>query len=326
MAMDAKHGFLKELERALGDEIKYAEMAPILRITADLLEGYDMRSVAVWDNEQDDCLDCYISAMTVGNRSQKTIDRYQYIIKRMMAYVHVPTRRITVHHLRSYLQAEKARGISDNTLEGYREIFSAYFNWLQRERLIDENPVINLGAVKCEQRDPKPYTPVELELLNQNCANDLERAVLAFLESTGCRVSEMCACDRSNVNIATLECEVHGKGNKWRTVFLDDVAGMLIGKYLATRTDDDPALFRSHMKRRISANGVRVMLKRIAKRANVAHCHPHKFRRTLATGLNRHGMAVEEIAKILGHAKLDTTMKYVRLNKDDVKANYRRFA
>lgn len=326
MAMDAKHDFLRELEHSLGDTVKYAEMAVVLRITADILEGYDMRSIASMPEDQDDCLDCYVAAMTVSNRSQKTIDRYCYIIKRMMAYVHVSTRRITVHHLRSYLQAEKARGISDTTIEGYRQIYSAYFNWLQKEGLIDHNPVVNLGAIKCEKKSPDPYTAVEIEMMNQSCASVREKAVLAFLESTGCRVSEMCACNRDSINLTTLECKVHGKGNKWRTVFIDEVAAMLISKYLETRTDDDPALFVSVRKTRITTSGVRDILKRIAKRADVSHCHPHKFRRTLATNLQRHGMPVEEVAMIMGHEKLDTTMKYVKLNKDDVKANYRRYA
>jgi site-specific recombinase XerD len=68
------------------------------------------------------------------------------------------------------------------------------------------------------------------------------------------------------------------------------------------------------------------MLKNLAKKAGVDHVHPHKFRRTLATNLNRHGMPIQEVAKILGHEKLDTTMKYVNLIKDDVKASYRRYA
>ena len=68
------------------------------------------------------------------------------------------------------------------------------------------------------------------------------------------------------------------------------------------------------------------MLNQLAEKAGVEHVHPHKFRRTLATDLTRHGMPIQEVAKILGHEKLDTTMKYVVLNKDDIKASYRRFA
>jgi site-specific recombinase XerD len=54
--------------------------------------------------------------------------------------------------------------------------------------------------------------------------------------------------------------------------------------------------------------------------------HPHKFRRTLATELTRRGMPVQEVAKILGHEKLDTTMGYLVLNNDSVRSSYRRFS
>ena len=54
--------------------------------------------------------------------------------------------------------------------------------------------------------------------------------------------------------------------------------------------------------------GVREMLRNIGKRANISNVHPHRFRRTLATNLINRGMPVQEVAKILGHEKLDTTM------------------
>ena len=67
------------------------------------------------------------------------------------------------------------------------------------------------------------------------------------------------------------------------------------------------------------------MLNKLAKYADVEHVHPHKFRRTLATSLNRRGMPIEQVAAILGHEKLDTTMQYVVLNDEDTKNYYRRF-
>jgi site-specific recombinase XerD len=54
--------------------------------------------------------------------------------------------------------------------------------------------------------------------------------------------------------------------------------------------------------------------------------HPHKFRRTLATSLIAHGMPIQEVAAILGHDKLDTTMKYIKLDKNTIKNNYKRYA
>ena len=68
------------------------------------------------------------------------------------------------------------------------------------------------------------------------------------------------------------------------------------------------------------------MLKILGRDAGVDHVHPHKFRRTLATDLARHGMPIQEVASLLGHEKLDTTMRYVVLNREDMKFDYRRFA
>lgn len=49
-------------------------------------------------------------------------------------------------------------------------------------------------------------------------------------------------------------------------------------------------------------------LQKIEKISGVANIHPHRFRRTLATSLIKHGMPIQEVARILGHDKIDTTM------------------
>ena len=150
--------------------------------------------------------------------------------------------------------------------------------------------------------------------------------MLAFMLSTGCRISEMCQLNRDDVDLNTMECRVLGKGNKERIVFLDQVAAMLLREYLAQRTDDSPALFVGRLTNRLSPNGVRKMLSVISESSTVERVHPHKFRRTLATSLIRHGMPIQEVAAILGHDKLDTTMQYVIMDKTDVKNAYRRYA
>ena len=325
MAIDAKVSFMNQLKQQMADTLTVDQMAKMESAGFSLLDRFDVMEL-IDDAGPDDLLDSYVAAMQVECRSQKTIDRYVYEIGRLMAFVKVPTRRISVYHLRQYIAAEKARGIQDSMLEGLREIFTAYFNWLQRECLIDRNPTTNLGVIKCAKKEKKTYTERELERLNRCCHNLRDRAILHFLRSTGCRISEVIQLDRSVVNIEALECVVHGKGNKERTVYLDEVAAMVLSEYLDSRTDDNPALFVNRYNERLQAGGVREMLNNLADEAQVEHVHPHKFRRTLATDLTRHGMPIQEVAKILGHEKLDTTMKYVVLNKDDIKASYRRYA
>ena len=323
--IDAKVSFMDQLTEQMASVLTMEQIGKLSSAVSQLLDHFDMTEYRDEENMQDDMLGSYVAALKVECRSQKTIDRYVYIIGKLMEFVKIPTRRITVHHLRAFLSQEKERGICENTLEGYREIFSAYFNWLQRESLIDRNPCVNLGVIKVPKKEKKTYTDAELERLNWFCGNIRNRAILHFLRSTGCRISEVTELNRDAVNLDALECVVHGKGNKDRTVYLDEVAGMLLQQYLETRTDDSSALFVNRYGNRLKPGGVRMMLNELAEKAQVEHVHPHKFRRTLATDLTRHGMPIQEVAKILGHEKLDTTMKYVILNKDDIKASYRRY-
>ena len=323
--IDAKISFVEQLKEELKDQLTMEQISRMMSAAYRILDRFEMSEIPDEETETDDMLNSYVSALKVECRSQKTIDRYVYIIGKLMDFANVPTRRVSVHHLRNFLTQEKERGICENTLEGYREIFSAYFNWLQRESLIDKNPCVNLGVIKVPKKEKKTYTDAELERLNWFCGNIRNRAILHFLRSTGCRISEVTELNRDAVNLEALECVVHGKGNKERTVYLDEVAGMLLQQYLNERRDAVPALFVNRFGDRLKPGGVRVMLNELAEKAQVEHVHPHKFRRTLATDLTRHGMPIQEVAKILGHEKLDTTMKYVVLNKDDIKASYRRF-
>ena len=136
----------------------------------------------------------------------------------------------------------------------------------------------------------------------------------------------MTSLNRGDVDLTRLECTVLGKGNKQRTVYFGPVAGMVIREYLEERKDSDPALFIGKFGERLQPGGVRTMLKRIGSEAGVEHVHPHKFRRTRATTLIRHGMAVQDVAAILGHEKIDTTMKSVVMDQKQVKSAYERYA
>lgn len=325
MAIDAKVNFISQLKEQLADVLTVEQMARMESIGFSLLDGFEMQTVAE-ENGPDDLLDSYVAALRVGCRSRKTIERYVYIIGRLMDYAKVPTRRISVYHLRGFIAAEKERGVQESTLDGYRSIFSAYFGWLWRETLIDKNPCANLGVIKVAKKEKRAYTEWEMEKLNRSCTCIRDRAILHFLRSTGCRISEVTGLNRDQVNLDKQECVVHGKGNKDRLVYLDDVAGIVLAEYLESRTDELPALFVGKRGERLQPGGVRCMLKVLAEKAGVDHVHPHKFRRTLATDLARHGMPIQEVARVLGHERIDTTMQYVVLNRDDIKASYRRYA
>lgn len=326
MAFEAKALFMKDLEREFFDILTASDMAKTLSIISEQLSSYDMNRLSYDDRREDDLLEIYLSALTVEGRSKATINRYRYIIGRMIDSTGVGSRSMTIYHLRKYLSDEKSRGISDRTLESTRQVFSAYFNWLQREGLIQSNPTANLGSIKFKKKVKQIYSDMEIERLKIECTNIRDKAIISFLLSTGCRISEMLNLNRDDIDFNSLECKVVGKGNKERTVYIDAVTAMYVKEYIFSRSDYDKSLFLNSRGARLTASGVRIVLRKLAKKCGMDDVYPHKFRRTLATNLIRHGMPIQEVAAILGHDKLDTTMQYVILDNTDVKNAYRKFA
>ena len=327
MAIDARVSFMNQLQNRLSETVTINMMTTILAAFSDIAEKFDMREMDE-DEEKDDLLDCFLNAMAVQGRSEQTIDNYRRVLTMMMEAVKVKTRKITVYHLRQYITGLKERGVKDSTREGYRQVCSSYFGWLHREGLIEKNPVSNLGTIKVGKHQKETFSQTDLVKMQDACTNIRDRAIVAFLASTGCRVAELVGMDRDALkfNPDGAECIVRGKGNKERKVYLTAVAAMLVRRYMKERKDDNPALFVNRYKERFKTNGIRDFLKRIELASGVHHVHPHKFRRTLATEMSRKGMPIQEVAKILGHDKLETTMEYVQLSDEDTKQSYRRYA
>ena len=76
---------------------------------------------------------------------------------------------------------------------------------------------------------------------------------------------------------------------------------------------------------RLTVSGIEEILRKVGLRANVENVHPHRFRRTSATDLLRAGMPIEEVKEYLGHEKLDTTMIYCTVSRDNVRNSHKRY-
>lgn len=326
MSIAAKQTLLKNIQKQLGSTLTVDNLSVVVDVLTKQLDQFEVESIPITqDIDSNDLLQVYLDTKRIEGRSEKTIERYRYILTKMLKQINVQIRQVTVFHLRSYLMKQKTDGKSDSTLEGEREIFTAFFGWLHKESLLKENPAANLSPIRCQKKVRLPYSDVDLEKLKEACTCSRDKAIIAFLFSTGCRISEVCQLNRENVDLINKECTVLGKGNKERTVFLNDVTVMLIKRYMKERMDEYPSLFSGKGSERMTPGGVRAMLKRLEKRSGVEHVHPHRFRRTLATELIDHGMPIQEVASILGHDKIDTTMTYVYVSKTNVRSSYNKY-
>ena len=76
---------------------------------------------------------------------------------------------------------------------------------------------------------------------------------------------------------------------------------------------------------RLTVSGVEELLRKLGKSTGISKVHPHRFRRTMATNILNKGMPIEEVREILGHVKLDTTMIYCQVNKENVRHNHKKY-
>lgn len=328
MSLIANRTFVSSLQEKLSDTMPLSMLKTTLDAVSELLAGYDIEQIptcAAGDN--DFMLDAYINAMRSEGLSDKTLNRYRYILSRALKAFQVPTQGVTNYHIRKYFSDEMERGIKDTTVRGYYWCFSAYFGWLHRDGLIQRNPMSNIGKIKCQKKVKEVFSEVDIEKLKQACDNPRDLAIVCFLKSTCCRISEVTQLNRDDVDFIHNQCIVLGKGNKQRTVYIGSVTAMILKAYLDSRTDDSEALFYGkRADHRLQPNGVRVMLHKLEKKTGVHHVHPHKFRRTEITELVNRGMPIEQVKTLAGHEKLDTTMGYVVIDQNNVKNNYMKFA
>ena len=152
-------------------------------------------------------------------------------------------------------------------------------------------------------------------------------AMIDLLASTGMRVGELVGLNREDISFHERESVVFGKGGNERVVYFDARTKIHLQNYLDSRTDANPALFVSltlpHARLRVG--GVETRLREIGKRTALQKVHPHKFRRTLATRAIDKGMPIEQVQRLLGHVKIDTTMHYAMVNQSNVKNSHRKF-
>ncbi|HIT65828.1 MAG TPA: site-specific integrase [Candidatus Merdisoma merdipullorum] len=262
-------------------------------------------------------IDCFAACKKLEGCKDSTLDQYLRTAKRLFALVGKGYREITKDDVRYYL-AVRAPQVGPNTLVNERRNLSSFFGWLHDEGHIPRNPV---KTIKVRGQDVEViFFSVDEEIAIREVQCSLrDKAIIAFCFSTGVRVGELAAMDRSNVDLLNASVTFRGeKGRtgKFRTVYLDQWARRYLGKYLMSRTDNNPALFVSErvydgQPRRLGNVAIEKITKAVVKKAGVETIGTvHVFRRTFATRLAERGCPIEVLQELMGHADPATTLKH----------------
>lgn len=273
-------------------------------------------------------LNLFVAAKKIEGCSENTLKYYANTLTKMIETIQKNVCQIDTNDLRYYLSTyHSTHNTSKVTLDNIRRILSTFFAWLEDEDYITKSPVRRIHKVKTTKIVKETLSDEQLEQLRDQCIHPRDRALVDLLASTGIRVGELVHLNRTDINFNERECIVLGKGDKERPVYFDAKTKLHLRQYLNSRTDSNPALFVTLNSpwRRLSIAAVENSLHRLGETSNVQNVHPHKFRRTMATMAIEKGMPIEQVQKLLGHAKIDTTLHYALVNQSNVKIAHRRY-
>lgn len=273
-------------------------------------------------------INSFISAKEVEGCSTRTIKYYREIIEKMINVLDKSIKDITTEEIRNYLSEYKDNNkCNATTIDNLRRVFSSFFSWLEDEDYIIKSPVRRIHKVKTPTTIKETFSDENLERLRDTskCIRDL--VLIELLFSTGIRVGELTKLNIADINFEDRSCKVVGKGNKQREVYFDARTKIHLKQYINTRKDENEALFVSKNKpyQRLSISGIELIVRKLGLQTEINRVHPHKFRRTLATMAIDKGMPIEQVQKLLGHVKIETTMHYAMVNQNNVKISHRKY-
>lgn len=260
--------------------------------------------------------------------SPLTLKNYKYQVGMLIRYFgDCDLNDITLESLKEYL-VTKGSHLKPSSLGLRIRIIRAIFRWASDEGYCINNPARRLKEPKLGSRVPKALSEEETVLLQEGCISVLEKSLISFMYSSGCRIGEIHKLNRNSINWENRSCIVNGKGDKEREVYFDIKAMIYLKKYLNQRNDLDMALFVTERKpyRRTSIAQLRRIIKRVAKRSEVLNnVTPHQLRHSFATHLLNNGAPMEGIKELLGHQKIETTQIYACLSSNRRKEIHARY-
>ena len=327
-----KETFLEAVIHRLESNFTAEQIAMVAGIVKDELFKYEISTKAsdeeVRKRENSQLVGVFLSAKRIEGCSEKTIHYYQSSIEKLLMAIQKQVCEITTNDIRCYLATQQdTRQLSKVTIDNLRRIFSSFFSWLEDEDYITKSPVRRIHKVRTDILVKEVLSDESMEVLRDSCTEIRDIAMIDLLASTGIRVGELVKMNRDDIDFQERQCVVFGKGNKEREVYFNARTKIHLKRYLEQRTDSNPALFvgLSAPYTRLSISGVESRLRLLGKRANIIKVHPHKFRRTLATMAIDKGMPIEQVQKLLGHVKIDTTLHYAMVNQTNVKLAHRKY-
>ncbi|PIC71014.1 site-specific tyrosine recombinase/integron integrase [Sporosarcina sp. P17b] len=321
-------------EMLISDIVGYiSELVPIdidktRNSLSTLVSNYHIQKVEQEEVHPDlhDKIKLFLSTKKLEGLSQTTLKGYGLELKIFAESVKKKTEDVTAADIRVYLGSFDKLKMS--SISKKLSVLKSFFSWLTAEEVILRDPTTRLKPPKKEKRAPKALTIEELEMMRESCQTNRQRALLEILYATGCRLSELQALNKADINYQSMSCSVIGKGDKEREVYFSFKAMYHLRKYLMNRTDDVEALIVTERKpyRRMQNRAIQREIDKIASQAGIKKSvSPHTLRHTFATLTLNNGADIVAVQHLLGHSDPSTTQGYAVLSDERKREQHKKF-
>jgi site-specific recombinase XerD len=242
----------------------------------------------------------------------------------------------TISEYIHYLNAKNGGVLAPATVSRRLSVLSAFYEFLRNNSDGNiRNPVTRVKRPRIDNELPRAVEDNALVTLVDGITDVRDRAIVLLFVYSGLRLSELCQLNKNTILSRMRKTpegsvqyfgtgEVMGKGRKRRQFMVGPTALQALGEYIKeSRTkDDNPALFLSERRQRISCRNVQDVLDRWCKRLGVPHIHVHQLRHSFATRNVNAGMTAAVLQELMGHSSLSTTQRYFRIQPDRLSREY----
>lgn len=295
----------------------------------------------------------FLRSLVAADYSPHTIRAYQADVDRLLAFlkeqgkesldeVSVEELRIFVSRLADGSFASDGQPCSKRSLARKLSTMRSFFRHAADDGIVETDPAATLRTPRLPKRLPAVLSPEEMSKVlravpGRGALALRDRAMFELLYSSGLRTRELLELRLCDLDFATGEVRVKGKGRKERVVpfgrparhalevYISDGRGELVRRLPDRAREGQDRVFVSRNGRPLSPSDVRRRLLNIMARSGVAtKVSPHTLRHSFATHLLEGGADLRSIQELLGHASLNTTQVYTHVSATHLRESYRR--
>jgi integrase/recombinase XerD len=235
----------------------------------------------------------------------------------------------------AYLLKLKNDGKSAATVNRKVASLRAFYNYMTAQKLIAENPTVNIKSPKIERKSIEYLTIEEIETLlskpDQSMKGLRDKAILELLYATGIRVSEIVEMNVEDVNLRMGFVTCTGEHGKARIIpmgrpsraAVEEYIYEIRPKFIRDANNGEKALFVNYSGNRLTRQGLWKLLKEYAKLADIENkLTPQILRNSFAVHMIQNGADLKSLQELLGHEDISAIQIYLSVSKNRIKEVY----